>query len=75
MFDRGAVRRWYQYALDFKASSTADKMAVSNSMRCSLLRLAALHPEIGRKLDERRATFTVCRHVAFGDGIAEQLGG
>jgi hypothetical protein len=73
MFDRGAVRQWYQYALDFKASSSASKLAVSSSMRCSLLRLAALRPEIGRKLDEMRATFTVCRYVAFGDDIATQI--
>lgn len=72
MSPRHAERSWYEYALAFSRAPFAVRADTSKHYRCWMLRIARLHPQIGEKLDEMKASLTVCRHVAAGDGNHEQ---
>jgi hypothetical protein len=72
MNQRHAERRWYDYALAFSRALSGTRATTSKHYRCWMLRIARLHPQLGEKLDEMKASLTVCRHVAAGDGNHEQ---
>jgi hypothetical protein len=66
-------RCWWEWARAFQRLAPEERKRVSHSKsaRCHLARIAALHPTLGRALDEERAPLRVHAFVAYAPDLLD----
>ena len=62
----------YAWCCAFRVLPSAMRMQVSRGQRAQFLRIARMGCDIGNPLDAAGIAFRWIRHVAYGDGLAQQ---